>query len=276
MTDANVCKDFLQYCFFDDCLSPCHNCQPATSVGPIPDQPVNLSCSGYSNFMDYEIEMDFRPNTINSFPNNNCFWESGTFYGILKADYSNFQYYNFSNGTAWTNTVTLTRLNKTIRNNRTNELGNKLTLCNEKIRFNGFGENAENFSLGFGGVYTLEIPKMQPLYFAFPYPRFLWYFNGPDMRIVPRYEITSNTCNTSSCGFEQKEINEEYRTCINTFMNDNVFGFNDNTYLVSTDKNTIYNFWKTPAITVALGGGNMSQTCAYRQFYSASNPSPGP
>ncbi len=275
LTDDNNCQNFLRYCFFNSCYSSCRNCSPSTNYGGLSD----LACGAGVGFWEFEIEILVYINANNSEPEeNNCFYFLDgqfvePFYGILEANIEVFNYYRLYGD--WSTYMLAELMNLPIRNNSSLEEGNKLTLCHTGQRFNQIEEYDEAFSLAKGGVYTLKIPNLQTLYFAFPYPAYMWYFNGPDMRIIAGYEISSDLCGNSCGGINKYDVTEEYSTCGSSFLNSNIFGFN-NDYIVTTDKDFLFDYWTKPAITVALGGGSMFNECAYKQLYSSSDPSPGP
>jgi len=134
-----------------------------------------------------------------------------------------------------------------------------------------------------GGIFKVERLNMKPVYFAFPYGRFFWYFGGPDMRLLIGATLSSPACSTTICAGVTEDIdkvNENYGTCGCLFCDFNIFNFPQPTdYIASTDKNTIINYWRDRIITVGFNYSHNPQmiaSCDYFEFSVGGTPPTNP
>ena len=152
--------------------------------------------------------------------------------------------------------------------------GDILTLCENENWFESYTVNVSQPSSGqfrytnaFGGIYSLfrpGIPGINHVYFSYPWTSGLWFGASPDLTIKydnqndPNFFNNSGLCPTSNIRRAKEEL---YDVCGNTFyptanaVFSPVLG-NVMDYLVSTDFNTIKDFWSDNVITVGLLGPN--------------------
>jgi hypothetical protein len=157
--------------------------------------------------------------------------------------------------------------------------GDVLSICSLNSHFNSTDENTgPRYALSMGGVFKLERPgtNQQPVYFAFPYAKGLWFSQGPDMRVYygTVYDINVDYCTSGSLKITQDNKTKGCEFCIhyNSFANGGVITQSNVTdYIASTDYNTILGYWSANAITVGILPGSSHQADPDNVLYFTPN-----
>jgi hypothetical protein len=157
------------------------------------------------------------------------------------------------------------------------QFGVSMTLCdNYFFKFNDYHGGTgytESHALGWGGIYRISQPgtTLRPLYFTLPYSKYLRYEGGPDMNIY----FGCND-NLGSCSNGRQEIQEDYfiGSCEICDVTESTFGLSQNQaadHLVTTDFQTISNYWNDNVITVGFHDYNGSIVSGNFVTFTASN-----
>lgn len=177
------------------------------------------------------------------------------------------------------NYIRIKRINYPIYDIGAQQFGVSMTLCEDDFfKFNDYHGGTgytESHALGWGGIYRVSRPgtTLRPVYFAFPYARYLRYDQGPDMNFY--YGCNDNL---GQCSNGRQEIQEDYfiGACEICDATESVFNLSQNNaadQLITTDFQTISNFWKDNVITVGFHDlNNLVAPGNYTSFYASSTP----
>ena len=160
-------------------------------------------------------------------------------------------------------------------------MGDVLTLCEHTTKFNSSDENKPGirFALSMGGVYQLNRPgiNQQPVYFAFPFAKGLWYGQGPDMRVYYGTSFSNPPQYCTTNGPQDIAQDNQIKGCefciyYNSFANGGVITqANVTDYLASTDYATISGYWLANAVTVGFLAGSSAQADPDNVLYFTPN-----
>ena len=160
-----------------------------------------------------------------------------------------------------------------------------LVFCSEHMFFNDFhgitsltNLYTERYALGWGGIYKVFRPgaNQRPLYFTLPYTKYLRYVQGPDMNF---YYGQNHFGNLQFCTGTVEETQEDYfiGPCEICNQTETSFGLTQNQaadQLVTTDIQTISNFWSDNAITVVFTNLASLNSNNVHTFYASGSPTP--
>jgi hypothetical protein len=224
--------------------------------------------------MNYEIEVDLGYNRISSlnyddgcYANVNVLNPGNLGFGTAYAQISKVAgqiYYNRAVSTTYGRLIKLPHPivdRNYYPNSPTEKYGDILNLCAVENYFNSPDEPpGARFSLGMGGVYKITRPgiNQQPVYFAFPYAKDIWFSQGPDMKVYYGNDDQSNsTCSPNN----ERKITQDYSTEGCEFCQYySTFGYistqaDATKYLATTDLNFIDSYWKSRVISVGFTTG---------------------
>ncbi|HTF05413.1 MAG TPA: hypothetical protein VK826_15395 [Bacteroidia bacterium] len=164
-----------------------------------------------------------------------------------------------------------------------NQFAVALTLCDEHVFFNDFhgtiyGDYTQQFALGWGGIFRISRPgtNQRPLYFTLPYTKLLRYTQGPDMNFYFGHQHFDNF---QFCTGTVEEIEEDYfiGPCEICGSTETVFGLTQNQaadILITTDYQTISNFWSDNVVTVCFTDNNgLANPSNVHTFYAGTSTS---
>ena len=282
---------FLRFCYasLNTTISgQCNVCSGFIPADGLPADPTPPGCQqhelGIRLGMDYAFDASNIPN-----PDGCIYLENLSGNPILNPHFGMLTAlpgYHFYERTGTVSYMTVKKIPYPIFDVNGQQFGVSMTLCEndadpQEIDFNDYHGTAasnytEDYAIGWGGIYKVTHPGIntRPVYFAFPFAKYLRYGQGPDINIYYSLHDAGQLC-----GNGKYEVGEEFFTgccdfCITTEASYGISANQARDILVTTDYSTISSYWLDNAVTVAFHGLNQVQSMNHSTFYAVSGPTP--